>query len=440
MEQKDLSLALQTLRELRAPQKGGNRILGAMLEDSLAHGNQIAVDGFASKSLIRLPIPSATLRVDGSYDILGYEPLEPVGCAGFIDETGKLVIQPQWDFALPFQNGFSQICKNKFWGFINKAGAIISDPQWTHVRDFENGYSEVSKNNQNALLDCNGNIVSDLIRPQRYKAKHVFREGQWKFADANGEILEDWEYVESFSEGFAAIRIGERYGFINQQGEVVVRPEWDCAMSFSEGLAFVRRDGKWGFIDTSGKIAIPCQWPDPGDGQFKDGFCCIGIYQNETIQYGYINREGIVVVTPQWDFACPFSEGLGCVQRDWKRGFVDCHDHINIELQYDFAAYFIGGLAFVLSGTKWGFINRSDEIVVPFLWDASTSYCVGPKGPVYRQVIKDIFDNKALVAWLDPGLNMIWEGEVDIRDRDPGAGEFESFLFQRTEFVEHNDA
>ena len=48
------------------------------------------------------------------------------------------------------------------------------------------------------------------------------------------------------------MRIGDKSGFIDKSGRIVINPQFNVADSFSDGLAMIRigddKTGKWGFI------------------------------------------------------------------------------------------------------------------------------------------------------------------------------------------------
>jgi hypothetical protein len=48
----------------------------------------------------------------------------------------------------------------------------------------------------------------------------------------------------------------ERWGYMNRQGQIIIKPRFEQAGNFSEGLATVRTNGQYGYINTSGKIVI----------------------------------------------------------------------------------------------------------------------------------------------------------------------------------------
>jgi len=48
----------------------------------------------------------------------------------------------------------------------------------------------------------------------------------------------------------------EHFGYINENGEVVVDAVYDDAHPFSEGRGLIERNGKFGFVDTEGNEII----------------------------------------------------------------------------------------------------------------------------------------------------------------------------------------
>jgi len=59
------------------------------------------------------------------------------------------------------------------------------------------------------------------------------------------------------TKSLAAVQIGEKWGYIDTTGKIVVQPQFDCAYAFNEsGLALVENDGEIGWIDCTGKFII----------------------------------------------------------------------------------------------------------------------------------------------------------------------------------------
>ena len=64
---------------------------------------------------------------------------------GFIDKSGKVVIEPQFDDAGAFSEGFACVEKDDKWGFIDKNGKVVVEPQFDYAREFSEGFAQVKK-------------------------------------------------------------------------------------------------------------------------------------------------------------------------------------------------------------------------------------------------------------------------------------------------------
>ncbi|HSP64398.1 MAG TPA: WG repeat-containing protein, partial [Pyrinomonadaceae bacterium] len=84
-----------------------------------------------------------------------------------------------------------------------------------------------------------------------------------------------------------------KWGYIDDSGTVVIKPQFDDAKPFYEGLGRVRVGAKWGFIDRTGEFAIPPQFElDPSGGEandssldFHEGMAAISLQRGE--KWGY---------------------------------------------------------------------------------------------------------------------------------------------------------
>src|SRR4051794_36200010 len=86
-----------------------------------------------------------------------------------------------------------------------------------------------------------------------------------------------------------------RIGFLNQMGTAAITPTFHNARNFSNGLAPVAVGDKWGYIDISGSIVIRPQFT------FADGFNSLGVAAATSGEkWGLIDRRGRWVVPPRY--------------------------------------------------------------------------------------------------------------------------------------------
>jgi hypothetical protein len=65
------------------------------------------------------------------------------GKYGFIDKTGKIVINTKFNIVLSFEEGLSGVKVGDKWGFIDKKAKIVINPQFDKVSYFSEGLSDV---------------------------------------------------------------------------------------------------------------------------------------------------------------------------------------------------------------------------------------------------------------------------------------------------------
>ena len=106
----------------------------------------------------------------------------------------------------------------------------------------------------------------------------------WEHINQNGEIVikPQWTYAPDFYDGLAAVKTTDgKWGFIDTSGYYQIQPQFACVIYFNEGMAAATtsgygkncQGGKWGFIDKQGKWAIP-PILDSTETVFKNGTNC----------------------------------------------------------------------------------------------------------------------------------------------------------------------
>ena len=89
----------------------------------------------------------------------------------------------------------------------------------------------------------------------------------------------------------------------------------------------------------------------------------------ENGKYGFVDKNGNVVIEPQFDDAWYFSEGRAAVKVGKKRGYIDEMGNMVIPPQFGWAGFFREGMSAVSDGHKNGFIDRSGRLVIGFQFD-----------------------------------------------------------------------
>jgi hypothetical protein len=79
---------------------------------------------------------------------------------GFMNSTGRIVIQPQYDEVGPFRNGLAVVSKDSKYGVINKKNELIVDFVYDEILDYQQDRAIAIKNGNYNLIDRSGRHIS----------------------------------------------------------------------------------------------------------------------------------------------------------------------------------------------------------------------------------------------------------------------------------------
>lgn len=220
----------------------------------------------------------------------------PFSSYGYMDLTGK-VFAKDISFGNHYHNGYASIATSlyeDFDGFIdvngNKVYTFHSDRSTDNV-NFSDGvailYTEEGKC---TAIDTQFNCI---IEPGKYDS------------------------ISSFSNGMAVAEKDEESYLINKSGELVYPNVYnkgfrEVRCTKPNELICVNQNGKWGFTNQDGEVVIPFQYYNARE--FSDGLAYVEFYVNRELTYGFIDETGKLVFT--LDFT-PFYETNDGVYSDW---------------------------------------------------------------------------------------------------------------------------
>jgi len=107
------------------------------------------------------------------------------------------------------------------------------------------------------------------------------------------------------------ISIDGKWGYINNKGLVVIKPQFDMAFAFdNNNLTRVKVGSKLGFIDKYGNFVIKPIFDRARD--FNEG---LAVVKDSEKGYYYINNKGIKAFPDYYDHADSFSDGYALVEK-----------------------------------------------------------------------------------------------------------------------------
>ncbi len=373
------------------------------------------------------------------------------GKYGYVDENFKYYINPQFDIAYPFQDGQAIVGMNfgnkKRFRVINKDGLYIGQfydvikkigKRHYKVRNYmkiEQAYVIDKKTGRELgnLVDYNDDKFDEQFRKneiilktykRQIKPSHeMYQNYQWQVMDNTGKILNKKKFnlIDHYREGRARVCIDKKCGFINLEGTIIIplgkasgenksqyianftdgtgvaKPFLNNSEYFNEGFSITRKDDKVGYIDKQGNIVIQPQFLQAKD--FIEGLAVV----KTKVGFGVINTKGKFVIPPNPDYQNlnSFSEGRAVFTQNGYKGVIDKRGNIivPINLKLTDIGRFRNGMATIRRGNKHGFIDIEGNWVIPPIYEQlggefvnGTVWAINPDNPE-EQLILDKNNN-----------------------------------------------
>jgi WG containing repeat len=379
---------------------------------------------------------------------LGQPNLSLAEGVGYIDKTGRFVIQPKFAYGNSFSEELAAVAvsstpavlaptKTK-WGYIDKTGKYAIEPQFEKVYPFHNGIAIAGKKDDKSsetrygFIDKTGKYV---IQPKFLEARPFYGEIKQTPIQSLNSNWEEYSYrVEPKISGgnaydgkLAAVQVGKistekrnKWGYINRQGDLVIKADFCYAGTFYEGLALVKTpspngdcipgfSGKWGYINSQGKFVIQPQFSEAGS--FHDGLAWV-VPPNKTdksseatLKYGFINTAGQLVISPKFENVTDFSEGLAAVNSG-KQKIPGAKYGIDQIYQ-----------------NRWGYINKIGEYVISPEFYEAEPFHEGLARTSVGKIIQDASGRKSiqsLLGFIDKNGILVIDHNFDRKINDSG--------------------
>ncbi len=312
----------------------------------------------------------------------------PLPCGqkwGYVSVGEKQLKSARYEWADQFSEHVAVIVSDGKYGMIRDDGTVLVEPRYQYIDRMSDGMALfIQSGGLVGYLDHNGEVAVPPrhrvpmdtefdaripYNPQQYR----FQEGLAVMPGATGlgytnrsaefVIPPRYRQAKAFSQGRAAVRLGDTWGYLNRQGEFVIEAKYDNAHSYSEGLAVVEQEGQVKVIDWYGDTVFKLDTSSQvgPDARFQEGR--LAVFANG--KWGYLDPSGRLVIHPKYSAVRSFQNGLAPVavrsvgKQIWQWGYIDRFGRTVVPHLYSSAHEFNAQYALVAKGGQW----RRDGLV-----------------------------------------------------------------------------
>lgn len=258
-----------------------------------------------------------------------------------------------WFFLLgPLSNAQEYLIKikpvdSRFWKYANLKGEIIIDCEYPKTYPFSvEGYAVeyYPKGNNYVIIDTKGHELNTEIK---------------------GFLLKDigGYGAKGFSDGFIAVMIDKKWGYMDTQGKLAVPLKYDYISEFSNGYGIARLNDRFYVVDKHGYEKLV---DDPGALDVRHFADSLAPFKSANELWGFINTQGKTVINPAYAAVGYFENGIAWA-RDARSliGLINTKGEWILSPEYNDIKPFDpeSGLARVKKGENVGYINISGEMI-----------------------------------------------------------------------------
>ncbi|MCP3928986.1 MAG: WG repeat-containing protein [Bacteroidetes bacterium] len=294
-----------------------------------------------------------------------------------------------------FEKGYSHarcVFSNGRHGLLRKDGKVVRK-DYAYIGEFKDGIARTSIKGRlsgtpkkehgiellneylNKLLSpCYMTDFTLYDRGFRKDAMLNCEDCEWGYIDTAASIVihPQYSYAKDFVNKVGIVECSEKWGMLNKKGEVLIPCKYD-KVQFLENtdkqiVQLYINDPKYGMIDTLGRIRVNTTYDEIGG--FAEGR--LAVKRNGL--WGFVNYEGLEVISCRFRKVHNFSEGVASVKLGQKWGFIDKLGNVEIDFIYRRAGQFKEELAMVYVKGGAGYINRNNEFIIPPQFDKAFDF------------------------------------------------------------------
>ena len=264
-----------------------------------------------------------------------------------------------------FSEGLCLVESNGKWGYVNQAGERAIAAQYSYAGPFSEGLAPVTDTDGNSyFIDTNGNKKHVVLNVENVQKLGTMENGvfplfdgeHWNFYNTTHEMLfGGFDDVTALANGVVAVKSNGSWTLVDHAGNDLTGKTY-ANVAMDEKLIVYRNDRlfvsdgtKYQMITSSGEVVGSDTYEDVH--VFNDGtYAAVKING----KWGFIDKNGEIIITPQFEDARSFANGLAAVMVNSQWGFIDLQGEIVIDPQFEDAREFNSdGCAFVLTDGEW---------------------------------------------------------------------------------------
>jgi hypothetical protein len=287
---------------------------------------------------------------------------------GFIDKTGKIIVEPYCDGFSEFNSsGYAYVFMGDKKGIIFRKGNTVIKPVYTDIKFLDAMYFAVYDGKNWGIYNNNGYKIIDNLYPKlNYLKNHFFTftyDSLYGLLNGNGKVISVPKYDEyrsmDFPEYFLTIR-KKLLGLIDTVGNILIECKYNRVRLLNNHFAAFSSDSShWTGINLDDKTIIDDNW-----SYIKNCTPYIGFQKNDEWTL-YSTKEHKLYHSIKCDDIDGLDNRYAMIRKNAKLGVIDTNSNTIIPTFFDTIIYLPGRGFLVDSMNYWGLYGLDGRKIIP---------------------------------------------------------------------------
>jgi len=286
---------------------------------------------------------------------------------GICNYQGRILVPLIYTGIGNYTSGLFPAKNEKYWGYLNAEGEQAIPFFYDTYRKFVSGVAAVRKNGLVGIIDTKGNWVAypeyetvQYVNDSVWIWRRGYVSGFYSTTEKKG-IPFMYDGLELINSNFVRFSQSGKYGLLSPQRKIILKAEWDKIEVYEdEKIVIAMRNDYYSIFYLNGNLKVYMNYPFARFHSYKDGMALVA----HKGKYGFINRDGLLLVSTQYDEARPFSNGLAAIRIGTIWGYIDKNERFIANPYYDESKDFDEKAAIVIKSGKYGLINKQGKETV----------------------------------------------------------------------------
>jgi hypothetical protein len=284
--------------------------------------------------------------------------------SGIYSPKGEKLLPCMYDDIGAFTEGLFPVKKETDWGFVNSHNEEIIRPFYRKYTSFVAKQAAVSKGFYWGIIDPKG---SWIILPE-YSDIQPVNESVWiwKKREKSGFYFpktksigtETYDEIKPTEGGFFRILQNGNFGLLSADLKPIIKPEYTSLKVYpNEKIIMAGKINYYSIFFLNGNLKVFMNYPFTQMTSYINGMAMVT--QNERV--GFIDADGQLLVSTQYDEARPFSDGVAAIRLNEKWGFVNKTENMIASPNYTEILDFEGSVTAGKRDGQWKIILKNGK-------------------------------------------------------------------------------